>query len=213
MAYISLDIETVPLVIEDDTVKAYLMDKKISKYQRSFHPLFSRIIVICVKELESTTEVYHNDDEKLLLEQFWRRFGELKSPKIITFNGYNFDIPFLITRSIINDVSIPFQINTNKWQMEKSNHFDVMRFFSSHETFLNISLRTISKILEIKNGGQNGTAGSDIERLYKAGNIDAIKEKCKYDVELLEKVFEKSCRRYLEKWFPALQVFNQYNYS
>jgi hypothetical protein len=42
----------------------------------------------------------------------------------------------------------------------------------------------------IKVSGE-GISGRDRERLYKEGKMDMVKEKCKRDVEILEKIYNK----------------------
>src|SRR3989344_5588029 len=116
MKYIFLDIETVPMRIEHEDVKQYLMDKKISKEERSYNPLYSKIITIGMKTFNESTEMLIGK-EKEMLEQFWGKLKGLNTI-LVTYNGYKFDIPFIVLRSIINNVKIPFSINLNKWQME-----------------------------------------------------------------------------------------------
>lgn len=197
MPYLFLDIETAPLEIKNEAIKSYLMDKKISKESRSFIPIYSKIITIGIKELDKPAEIYADDNEKALLEKFWQIINKNPFSRIVTFNGYKFDIPFIIIRSIINEVNMPIHINTNRWSMEKSNHFDVMMFFSQYETFLNPSLEVMGHVLGIP-AEYNSISGADIERLYKEGNIDEIKNKCQNDVVLLEEVFKRVCMSYLE---------------
>ncbi len=197
MKYLALDIETVPFEINHKDIIQYLMDKKISKERRSFDPNYSRIIVIAVKENEET-KVFDNENEKLLLEEFWSYLKTKKDFILITHNGYKFDIPFLILKSCINEVKVPFSINLNKWQMENSNHFDIMQFFSQYETFTNLNLEILGKMHSIEVSG-NRISSSDIEELYKNNELDKIKEKCKQDVELIDRIFKKLCLKHLEK--------------
>ncbi len=194
MPCLFIDIETVPIEIRNEEVKEYLMDKKISKEARSFNPLYSRIIVLGIKELNKPAEIYYDEKESELLNKFWTKVSSSPDTTIVTFNGYKFDIPFILIRSTIHSVSQPLNINTNRWSMEKSNHFDMMMFFSHYETFLNPSLEILAKILKVDttNIEEVSAKGSDIERLYEEGNIELIKKKCQRDIEILEKVFKKA---------------------
>jgi len=89
MEYLFLDIETVPLEINDEFIMRYLMDKKLTDAARSLNPHYSRIIVIGLK--------YNNEvrlltgDEKEILTQFWD-FMKTNNSVIVTHNGYKFDI-------------------------------------------------------------------------------------------------------------------------
>lgn len=194
MKYIFLDIETAPIKIENEDVKEYLMDKRISREDRSLNPLYAKIIAIGLKAMNGIN--IYNGEEKEILEQFWSNIGNSLNTTLVTYNGYKFDIPFIILRSIINKVKIPFSINLNKWQMEKSNHFDLMLFFSQHETFINPNLRILGKMYGIESDDK--LYGYDIERLYKEGKIEEIKKKCQNDIEVMEKLFLKFCKEHVE---------------
>lgn len=194
-----LDIETTPFEITNEDVKTYLMDKKISKEQRCFDPKYSKVILICVKPINQEVKVFHNEDEKQLLTEFWDYMkNNFTNTTLVTHNGYKFDIPFLILRSCIHNVKITKTINTNRWQLEKSNHFDTMLFFSQNEIFTNINIDILGKMHGI-NVPEERFFGSEIEKLYKEGHIDKIKEKCKQDVEILEEIFKKLCQNHLNK--------------
>ena len=133
--------------------------------------------------------------EKEMLEQFWDNIKGLNTT-LVTFNGYKFDIPFIILRSILNNVKIPFSVNLNKWQMAKSNHFDVMLFFSQNETFVNPNLRILGKMHGIESDDK--LFGYDIERLYRENKIEEIKKKCQNDIEVMEKLFLKFCKEHVD---------------
>lgn len=198
MGYISLDIETVPLEIKHEDIKSYLMDKKISKEARSMDPNYSKIVTIGVKPFDQEAKLFSGDDEKKLLEEFWNFLKENSSAVFVTHNGYKFDVPFIILRSCANAVEIPVAINTNRWQMENSNHFDTMLFFSQYENFINPNLEILGKMHGIEIPKER-ILGSEIEEAYKNGEWEKIKERCKCDVELLEQLFKKTCISYLEK--------------
>jgi predicted PolB exonuclease-like 3'-5' exonuclease len=199
MKYLFLDIETVPLKVENEHVREYLMDKQISKEMRSFDPKYSKIICIVVKFMDGEGKVFSNEDEKTLLEDFWSYLREnFRNATLVTHNGYKFDVPFLVVRSCLNNVDIPIDINRNRWQMEKSNHFDIMMFFSQYENFTNPNLEMFGKMHGINVEGER-FFGADIEKLYNKGEINKIKEKCRQDVEILEKVFKKLCLNYVNK--------------
>ena len=197
MKYITIDIETVPLEIKHEDIKTYLMDKKISKERRSLDPNYSKIITIGIKEPNKEVKLMSGDDEKEILTEFWNILKENKDAILVTHNGYQFDIPFILIRSVINKIKIPIPINTNRWAMEKSNHFDTMMFFSQYGTFTNPNLGILGKMhgLDVP---KNRISGADVEKLYKNGEWEKIKNHCKEDIEILEKLFEKLCLDYLD---------------
>ena len=202
MPYIFLDIETIPLEIKNEEVKSYLIDSKIGKEGRIFNPLYSKVIVVGIKEMGKAPEIIHDENEKSLLEKLWLSINphQLSSEKksdvvIVTFNGYKFDIPFLTIRSAINGLFPSIQINTNRWTMPNSNHFDVMMFFSQYENFINPNLEILTKILDVDTSDleESKLKGADIEKAYRLGKSEWIKSKCSRDLQLLEKIFKKAC--------------------
>ena len=196
MNYLFLDIEVVPLEISNEDVKTYLMDKKISKEARSLDPNYSKIICASLKLDNDEIKVFYGDNEAEILENAWKIIKENKAI-IVTHNGYKFDIPFLVIRSCVNNISIPIIINTSPWSMLNSNHFDTMLFFSGFGSFINPNLEILAKLNNIHHDNEK-ILGSDIERFYKQKDWDKISSKCKQDVEVLEKVFNKLCKSYLE---------------
>src|SRR3989344_8688740 len=185
MNYIFLDIETVPLDIIHESIKEYFMDNKITKENRAFNPNYSKIINICVKKLDGDSEIFCGDDEVEILGKFVNFFEKNKDAVFITYNGYGFDIPFLNVRLALNKLNLPIGINTNKWNMERSNHFDVMIFLSQNGTFTNTRLDIVARMQGVNFEGER-TLGKDIEKHYKSKDWDFITSHCNQDVEILE---------------------------
>jgi DNA polymerase elongation subunit (family B) len=182
-----VDIEVIPEEFENSQIKEYLMDKK---FPRKIHPMFSRILIIGLKPGNGDTELFYPKDEKELLTRFWNRLKEIKPNLIVTFNGYNFDIPFIQVRSVMNKVPPSIEINLNKYKSETSNHFDSMQILSVNQTFLNVALDISCQVFDIDMPSARIT-GEDVPKLYKAGEFDTIKEHCTQDVELTEQLFLK----------------------
>ena len=109
---------------------------------------------------------------------------------LVTFNGYNFDIPFLQVRSHIMGVKPTMEINLNKWKIESSNHFDCMQVLSSNQTFLNVALEISCQVFGIDVPEQR-VSGENVPKLYSAGQLETIKEHCRQDLEMTEKLFLK----------------------
>ena len=195
MKYLFLDIETAPLEINDEYVMRYLMDKKLTDANRSLDPNYSKIIVIGLK-LDNEVKLL-TGEEKNILNEFWNIIKE-NNDIIVTHNGYKFDIPFIIVRSIINNIKITKEININPWGMIKSNHVDTMLIFSQN-VFTNAGLKILAKLNNIE-FEDNKVMGKDIERLYKENKLDLIKNHCKNDIEILEKIFNKLCKDYIENY-------------
>ncbi|MFQ5974804.1 MAG: ribonuclease H-like domain-containing protein [Candidatus Hydrothermarchaeales archaeon] len=187
MDYISLDIETAPLKIEDDIVIEYLIKKK---FVMGTHPLFSKIITIGIKENEKEPVFFRGDKEHSVLTGFWKRIKLDVPPKIVTFNGYNFDIPFLLVRSKVNNIEPTLNINTNKWKMDFSNHFDCMLAFSEIDKFSWVSLDIICRLMGIP-VPEDRIKRSQVIECYQKKDWEPILKRNKQDLALVESLYEK----------------------
>jgi hypothetical protein len=105
MNYIYLDIETCPINKEI----YYSLETKEEKL-KLLNPIDSKIVAIGLKYSEENTVIIQEDDEKKLLELFWKEISKYRSnslsTRIVGFNIVNFDMSFIITRSFINKVKI-----------------------------------------------------------------------------------------------------------
>jgi predicted PolB exonuclease-like 3'-5' exonuclease len=190
MSYLVLDIESIPLKITDESVWIYLSEKATV---RTMHPVFSKVIAIGIKKPDSDPEVFHGENEKELLEKFWELMSELRpssSSQIVTFNGYGYDVPFLLVRSAINNVNPTVSINMNKWNMERSNHFDCMLVLSAKGSFLNVAQEITCRMLGISVTGDT-ISGSEIEECYNKGDWKPIIERCKRDLIMTEELYKR----------------------
>ena len=195
MNYLFLDIEVAPLEISNEDVKTYLMDKKISKEARSLDPNYSKVVCIGVKT-NNEVKMFYGDNEQEILTNFWNFVKENRG-FIVTHNGYKFDVPFLIIRSCVNNIQIPFMINTNPWNMLNSNHFDTMVFFSGSGNFTNPNMEILAKLNNI-HVEKERISGLEIEKLYKLKDFEKISLRCRQDIEILESIFNKLCKGYFE---------------
>jgi len=187
MSYAILDIESVPLKITDESIWIYLSKKATV---RTMHPVFSKVIVIGIKTPDADPEVMYDDSEKELLEKFWGLMNEQRPEKIVTYNGYGFDIPFLLVRSAINNVKPTINIHMNKWYMEGSNHFDCMLVLSAKGLFLNVAQEIVCRMLGI-DVPSDKISGTQIKDCYKRGDWEPILSRCKQDLIMTEKLYKK----------------------
>jgi len=185
--YLVIDIETCPLKISDTTVWVYLTEKATV---RTMHPVFSKIIAIGTKQPNAGPQVICGDNEKEILEKFWALIDTLKPKTIITFNGYGFDVPFILARSSLNKVKPSTWINTNKWNMETSNHFDCMLFFSQKGAFINVAQAIICRMLGI-NVPSDIISGTQIEDCYKRKDWKPITYRCAQDTIMTEELYKR----------------------
>jgi DNA polymerase elongation subunit (family B) len=168
-----------------DDIAEYLMDKS---FPRKMHPLFSRIIMIGLKKQGMNPILIYGQKEKNILNRFWKYMEKVRPDKIITFNGYNFDVPFIHIRSKLNKIEPSYDLNTVKWRMEHSNHFDCMQLLSGKENFLNVALEISCRLLGLTVPDPR-IRGEEIPGNYTIGNIEPIKTHCVQELEMTEQLF------------------------
>ena len=132
-------------------------------------------------------------DEVELLNQFW--LVAMHYDKVVTFNGRQFDIPFLYLRSAQLDV----QITRKNWlgyRFATEPHCDL----AEQLTFYNVSGRSgaarrfnldfYCKIFGIESPKSHGVTGMDVNQLMEEERYGEIAEYCLRDVFATVKLFD-----------------------
>jgi len=104
--------------------------------------------------------------EKELLEEFWRITPNYE--QFVTYNGDGFDFPYLMIRSGVNRVKMPFEIK--KWGSEKS--IDLAN--KIRQNGRSFQLEMLCKAFNIENPKAKGVHGGDVSPLYNAGEFNKI---------------------------------------
>ncbi|MFH0901673.1 MAG: 3'-5' exonuclease, partial [Pseudomonadota bacterium] len=187
-SYLVLDIETIP---DPDLFECHAAE---GAADRPFPPLYAhRPIVIGALWLDDACQfkrlglVGEGKNEKDLLEDFSSFVGRHR-PDLITFNGRAFDLPVLLLRSLRHGVQMPWYYQgrlRNRYSEE--GHVDLCDLLSDHGAARPISLDAASRLIGLP--GKLGVDGSQVESLFKAGNLDAIKSYCLADVAQTALVF------------------------
>lgn len=125
-------------------------------------------------------------DEVRTLRCFWNLIGNVKENNDL-FIGHNildFDLPFLIKRSIINRIKPP-QISFRRYQ--KNLIYDTMWEWSlwAHR----ISLNDVAEAIGVQSSKTGDIDGSQIYDYYQAGRHEEIALYCMRDVECTREVF------------------------
>jgi uncharacterized protein YprB with RNaseH-like and TPR domain len=81
----------------------YVLDIETS----GLNPMENRVTCISVVDTETNVvATFCLENEKVMLIQFWNYLRETQAEEVITFNGDDFDLPFLYKRSLINSVKV-----------------------------------------------------------------------------------------------------------
>ena len=142
MSEIILDIETIPnpanskekLVIAEAKIERKKGDNKDKNKFYALNPELGKIVCICL-DIDGKEYHFFSQDEGSILKDFWKMLEQNKDFRIVTFNGKQFDIPYIIKRSILNGVVASQILNTKKYEMYK--HFDVFEVLTNFSSFNN----------------------------------------------------------------------------
>ena len=182
-SYLVLDIETVPdpaLYVMPDVAPATAGGEK------PFPPLHAhRPIVLGVLWLDEAYRfrrlgVIEGNDEKSMLESF-SSFVHKHQPDLVTYNGRSFDLPVLALRSLRHGVAMSWYYSGRvRHRYSEEGHLDLCDMLSDHGAARSLSLDAVARLIGLP--GKVGVDGSQVEGLYRAGQLDAIKSYCLADV-------------------------------
>ena len=118
-------------------------------------------------------------DEREMLAEFWHLVE--RAGRIVTFNGREFDGPFLMLRSAILGVRPSLNLAGYRYSVER--HCDLAEVLSFHgasrERF---SLDYWCRRFGITSPKDEGLTGSEVQGAYEAGRIEDIARYCVRDV-------------------------------
>jgi 3'-5' exonuclease len=121
---------------------------------------------------------YRGLPEKEMLEQFW--ITAKKINQIITFNGRNFDIPFLTIRSAIQKVKPTKNFIANRYDL--LHHIDLLEQLTFYGNIKKFNLDFYCHSFGIESPKSKGVTGMEIKELYNAGRIRDIAIYCGEDI-------------------------------
>lgn len=187
------DIETLGKNFEelDEVEQDYLLnnlekaepDKEIAKNKTALYSIFGKVCAIGAVDFNKNTGIVlslsdkniqpENEKfiykvfktEKELLEEFWKLTQNYE--QFVTYNGDTFDFPYLMIRSGINRVKMPFEVK--KWGSDK--FIDLQNKIRQNHGF---KLEMLCKAFGIKNPKGEGVHGDQVSELYNAGEFNKI---------------------------------------
>lgn len=129
---------------------------------------------------------YLGIDEKELLRLFWSYIQ--KTDRVITFNGRNFDIPFLMIRSALLNIKPSVNLITNRFNITK--HIDLLDQFTFYGINKKFNLDFYCYSFGIKSPKSRGISGMEIKELYKAGKLKEIAVYCGDDIRATYELYK-----------------------
>jgi predicted PolB exonuclease-like 3'-5' exonuclease len=192
-SYLVLDIETVP----DDEV--FTPPEPAPGAERPFPPLYAcKPVVMGVMWLDEALAckrmgiIGEGKDEAGMLADF-AEFVTRWKPQLVTWNGRGFDLPVLVLRALRHGVPLPwyYQDRDYRHRYGLEGHLDLGDFLSDHGAARMTSLHGAARLVGLP--GKEGIDGSQVEGLYRAGQMEALRQYCLSDVAQTAFVFLR-CR-------------------
>lgn len=210
MKKLVIDIETVgtPWEEHDPYVREYLIkgmneaEAEEEKRRGALSPFTGKIVAIGVVnaetgrscamyEMPGQTEVLTRRDgnrtlisgtEKQILEKFWDFLD--KDDRFISFNGRQFDGPFLMIRSAIHGIAPKRELVGNRYRFHPNCDLrEVLNFNGTiNPRQMRFNLDLACKTFGIQSSKAEGMDGRSVETMYRAGRHEDIAVYCLEDV-------------------------------
>lgn len=193
----------------DEAYEAALTDLKAGL---GFSPLTGQIITIGVldyytgkgvvyfqapdKKIAAATDgdiSYKSMTEAQMLDNFWK--GALKYQQFITFNGRQFDVPFLMIRSAVHNLRPTKDLLRNRYlsyQNADALHIDLydqLNFYGAMGR--RGTLHNFSRIFGIDSPKDKGMAGDEVAEYFKKGKYLEIAKYNARDLFATKALFDK----------------------
>ena len=107
----------------------------------------------------------------------------------VGFNVLDFDLKFILQRSVVNRVAPSRSISFRRFQQEPV--YDVMREWEGWSTRDSISLDTLSRALGMESPKSGGVDGSQVYDFYLAGRLQEIYDYCLRDVRVTRAIYRR----------------------
>jgi predicted PolB exonuclease-like 3'-5' exonuclease len=189
-SHLVLDIETIP---DGDL---YVPAPPAPGMERPFPPLFAcKPVVIGVMWLDENLvckkmgTIGEGKDEAGMLADFADFVGKWK-PHLVTWNGRGFDLPVLVLRALRHGIAFPWYYRETgyRYRYTQEGHLDLADFLSDHGATRMTSLHGAARLIGLP-GKEDGIDGSQVEGLYRAGQIEVLRQYCLSDVTQTAFVF------------------------
>jgi DNA polymerase elongation subunit (family B) len=154
--------------------------------KRSLHGTFGRIICVCVAVDDGPVVGICSDDEAALLGSLDRGLAKYPRAEIVTYNGLSFDLPYLAQRAAAHRLRTLCRRVHRAKPWEKKGILDLYPLWNSGLQRQKGRLPEVAECLGIE--ANDDTDGNMVLELYQAGDLQAIIDHCRADVETLREV-------------------------
>src|SRR5436190_6030106 len=219
MKKLVIDIETVGLPWEelDPYVREYLIkglsdgDAEETRRAGGLSPFRGKVVTIGVINIEdgrscalyevpgqtelitekSGPRTYISGTEKQIIEKFWEFFDS--DSRFITFNGRQFDGPFLMIRSAVNGVVPKRDLVGYRYGFHPNcNVREALNFFgTTNQRQFKFNLDLACKLFGVETSKGEGMDGRSVETWYRAGRHREIADYCLEDVRATAQLYDR----------------------
>jgi hypothetical protein len=181
-SYLVLDIETIP------DPELYSPPEAATGVERPFPPLYAcRPIVLGVMWLDEDLTVKRigtigeGKDEAGMMADF-ADFMNTRRPHVVTWNGRGFDLPVLALRALRYGLNFNWYYRGEgyRYRFSEEGHLDLGDMLSDHGAARMTSLDGAARLIGLP--GKDGVDGSQVEGLFHAGQLEALRHYCLSDV-------------------------------
>jgi len=150
----------------------------------ALNPFLGQIVCIGLYFTRTGKEVGIIGDEKDIIEEFWERISDER--QFISFNGLDFDVPFIILRSVVLGIEPP-HVGTNthpfvsRARFRRKPHFDVAGWASDWKNQYRLPLGSLCNALKVKSPKEGEIKAENVFQAYKDGRINEIRDYCLRD--------------------------------
>jgi len=129
---------------------------------------------------------YKGLDEASMLKSFWRIIEV--TDQVITFNGRNFDAPFLMMRSAILKIKPSKNLIAKRY--DSTQHIDLLEQFTYYGLTRKFNLDFYCHAFSVQSPKSKGISGMDVKTLYEAGRIKDVAVYCGEDIFATYRLFK-----------------------
>jgi len=160
--------------------------KDIRNLTMAVSPFLGKIVVIGLHYkgedgVEETHAIYGYDERTLLVE-FWSTLSKLTKTRFISFNGLNFDVPFILKRSLFHRVTPTNNDFMDLRRFSQWPHYDVKMMMGDWDKYATGTLDLISNFLSIPSPKEGKVAAKDVYYAYKNKQLKEVADYCLRDV-------------------------------
>lgn len=179
----------------DVSLEAFEYQKSISSSE--FLPImFHKVVAISAVLADEygkfiRVSTMKGQNEREILTKFINFINE-HNPRLVSFNGRNFDLPMIMVRAMRYNISAPAyfevdnrELNKNKWENYRSRydgtfHIDLMDHISEFGSARGLKLDLLCAALNLP--GKYDIHGDQVLELFYENNLEKINEYCESDV-------------------------------